>query len=123
MAARPVRPGRHHLRRLAGILLDGAQHHQLGPDSHHAAETGSTRGVVPGSDVKTPLSMRPNPKAWTSRWSPSPATDSTWHVEKTASWASASLRNWAVCVRSTWTSRPFAADSSRIRAVAAWFPA
>ena len=33
---------------------------------HHAAATGRTRGVMPGSEVKTPLSIRPNAKAWTS---------------------------------------------------------
>jgi hypothetical protein len=30
---------------------------------HHAADTGRTPGVVPGSEVKTPLSIRPNPNA------------------------------------------------------------
>ena len=42
------------------------------------------RGVVPGSEAKAPLSIRPNVKAWTSTWSPSPATDSTWHVDAIA---------------------------------------
>ena len=79
-----------------------------------------TRGAVPVSEVKAPLSIRPNAKAWTSTWSPSPVTDSTWHGEKIASWASASVPNRAVCVRGTRISYPFVVEGSTTWAVAVW---
>jgi hypothetical protein len=52
-----------------------------------------------------------------------PAADSTWQVNTIVSWASAPLGNWAVCVRSTRTSRPSVADSSTTSAVAVRRPA
>ena len=36
---------------------------QPAASGHHAAATGRTRDVIPGSEAKTPLSIRPNVKA------------------------------------------------------------